>query len=461
MTIVPSPRLLLLTGLVLVPLAILLAAAPALSGLFAGTAGTMAVLATLDALLGRRALDGVLATLPGLVRLTRLREASLDIRLAHGRRKAFRVRFGLALPPGLGPERDEAVIELPAGADGTDRTAARFSWNLLPNARGSYRVPRCDLEAASPLGLWAVRGSQALDTEIRVYPNLLAERTSVAALFLERAGAGRHPVRQVGKGREFEKLREYVPGDGTDEIHWKATARRGRPITKVFQIERTQEVYVVLDSSRLMARPVGREREGTPPSGPAGGSSDAVLERYVTAALVLGFAAERQGDAFGVVAFSDRVDRFLRARPGRAQFRACREALYALAPRRVTPDFEELFTFLRLRLRRRALLVFLTALDDPTLAESFTNGVRLVSGKHLVLVNTLRPRAARSVFENPDLTSLDEIYREVGGHMLLQSLDELGRGLARHGIGFSLLDDERTSAEVVTQYMRVKRRQLL
>ena len=57
----------------------------------------------------------------------------------------------------------------------------------------------------------------------------------------------------IGKGREFEKLREYIPGDSYDEIHWKATAKRGRPVTKVFQIERTQEVYVVIDASRLSA----------------------------------------------------------------------------------------------------------------------------------------------------------------------------------------------------------------
>ena len=87
--------------------------------------------------------------------------------------------------------------------------------------------------------------------EIRVYPNLVTERKNLAALFLNRGSFGLHAQRQLGKGREFEKLREYVPGDGYDELHWKATARRGRPITKVYQIERTQEVYVVIDASRL------------------------------------------------------------------------------------------------------------------------------------------------------------------------------------------------------------------
>src|SRR5258708_1628120 len=71
---------------------------------------------------------------------------------------------------------------------------------------------------------------------------------------LRRGSEGMRALRQIGRGREFEKLREYVPGDGFDEIHWKATARHGHPITKVFQVERTQEVYVVIDSSRLAGR---------------------------------------------------------------------------------------------------------------------------------------------------------------------------------------------------------------
>src|SRR5207247_10489432 len=95
------------------------------------------------------------------------------------------------------------------------------------------------------------------------YPNLFTERKSLAALFLHRGSFGLHAQRQVGKGREFEQLREYIPGDGFDEVHWKATAKRGRPITKIFQVERTQEVYVVIDASRLSARPtISRASDG-------------------------------------------------------------------------------------------------------------------------------------------------------------------------------------------------------
>ena len=81
-----------------------------------------------------------------------------------------------------------------------------------------------------------------------------------------------------------------------------------------------------------------------------------------------------------------------RAHGGPAHFAACRDRLYTLQPQAVTPDFEELCAFLKLRLRKRALLIFLTALDDPFLAESFITSSELLARQHLLLVNTLPPR---------------------------------------------------------------------
>jgi uncharacterized protein (DUF58 family) len=294
----------------------------------------------------------------------------------------------------------------------------------------------------------------------------------LAALFLNRGAFGLHAQRQIGKGRDFEKLREYVPGDGYDEIHWKATARRGKPITKVFQIEKTQEVYVVIDASRLTARTPGGESivSGQWSVAGAGGSSatgygmptaDSTLERFMTAALVLGLAAEQQGDLFGLLTFTNKVEKFVRAKNGKAHYSTCRDALYTLQPQLVSPDFDELCTFIRLRLRRRTLLFFLTALDDAQLAESFVRNMDLIRRQHLVLVNMVQPPGVEPVFSNPNVASLDQLYQHLGGHLQWQKLRELEKVLKRRGVQFSLLQIERLSAELVSQYLNVKRRQLL
>ena len=228
-----------------------------------------------------------------------------------------------------------------------------------------------------------MRKTLPLQSEIRVYPNLAAERKKSPAFF-KRGRLGVHGQRQIGKGREFEKLREYAAGDGFDDIDWKATARRGHPITRVFQIERTQEVYIILDASRLSARPVAGDPDAT------------ILERNVTASLLLALAAEKQGDLFGLITFSDRVHDFVRARNGKTHYGACRDALYTLQPRLVAPDFDELFSLLRLRLRRRALLIFLTELDDPIVAEAFQRNVPLLR-QHLILVGMAKPIGCAAV----------------------------------------------------------------
>lgn len=310
-----------------------------------------------------------------------------------------------------------------------------------------------------------------MKSEVRVYPNLLTERKDLAAVFLNRGGVGLHAQRQVGKGREFEKLREYIPGDGYDEVHWKATAKRGRPVTKVFQVERTQEVYVIIDASRLSARTVPASRVLATALSPGGGRSlgaetslaqpTTILERFITAALVLGLAAEKQGDLFGLLTFTDQVKSFVRAKNGKAHFSSCRDALYTLQPQIVTPDYDEVCTFIRLRLRHRALVIFLTSLDDALLSESFVRNMDLLRHQHLVLVNMIQPSSVAPVFGNSNIVSMDDLYEHLGGHLLWQKLRELEKVLQRRGVRFSLLKNERLSAELVSQYMNLKQRQLI
>ena len=147
--------------------------------------------------------------------------------------------------------------------------------------------------------------------------------------------------------------------------------------------------------------------------------------------------------------------------PPTAHYSESRDALYTLQPRVVTPDFDELCAFIRLRMRRRALLVFLTALDDPALSESFVRNIELIRRQHIVLVNMVQPPGVQQLFTGKDVTQTDDLYRQLGGHLRWQNLRELQKVLQRRAVRFSLLENERLSAGIVGQYMDVKRRQLL
>jgi uncharacterized protein (DUF58 family) len=442
--IAPRTPLLLGFALLVVPAATVATARPAALPLPAAAAAAFLLAAVWDALRSQTRLRSLSIEAPPVVRLNAGREGVLPLRVVNPQTFSRRLRLALELPAGAG-DAGMLAATVPAGPEPSQLPVA-----VRSGGRGRYAVRACHVEEPSPLGLWAARRRVSLDSEMRVYPDLSRERRQLASLFLRRGGFGVHPHRQVGHGREFEKLREYVPGDGTEDIHWKATARRGRPITKVFQLERTQEIYVILDASRLSTRRTD-----------SGECTATVLDRFLAAALVLGLAAERQGDRFGLVAFDARLRDFLPARTGRSHYRACRDALYALEPRDAAPDFDELFAALGGRLRRRALLVFLTSLDDPGVAEAFLRSSERMGRRHLMLVNSLRPADARPLFSEPSAASTEDLYRHLAGHLRWAELERVRRTLQARGVGFSLLEDERLAADLVARYVSVKQRQLL
>lgn len=455
--IVPRNRLLLWVALIVLPFALIGALEQSATTISLWLIASVILVALLDAVRGRRSLAGISIQLPPVVRMSKDREAKIELRIHNDSRKPQALRVGLNFPREIHSSLEEMEIKLPA-----DSEWSRLVWMCQPLKRGNYQIQNSFIEGSSPFGFWGIRRQVPTPAEFRVYPNLLTERKHLAALFLNRGGIGIHAQRQVGKGRDFDKLREYIPGDGYDEIHWKATAKRGHPVTKIFQIERTQEVYVIVDASRLSAR---TQKAPLNVSGKADTNQPAietsVLERFVTAALVMGLAAEKQGDLFGLLTFSDKVNSFVRARNGSAHYSACRDTLYTLQPQLVTPDFEELSTFIRLRLRRRALLIFLTALDDPLLAQSFVRNMDLISRQHLILVNMIQPPGVFPLFSRSDVTSSADLYRHLGGHLLWQNLRELEKVLKRRGISFSLMENEKLSSQLVSQYLSVKQRQLL
>lgn len=466
MSFVPSARLLWITALVVMPGTTALVYFPDGFGHWAGWLALAGAVcwAGMDLALSMRRLEELRLEAPDGLRATRGREFTVALRWVNaGAEPLPWLRHGLpmmaefrATDAGI-----RSLPEIPAGR------ALHSEQGLLALKRGRYFIDACHVETRSRFGGWLIRRRFPLDLEVRVYPDLSAERRRLSGLFLHRGQVGGHAVRQVGKGREFEQLREYQHGDDYIDIDWKATARRGQPVTRTYQIERTQEVYVVVDHSRLSAREM-RSRaaaEDEPVTEWSTGGSHEVttqLERFLQCALILASVAERQGDLFGFISFADRVDRFLRAGGGSGHYHLVRDALHTLEPERVAPNFEELMITLRQRLTRRALVVMLVDLGDPLTAEQFYESVSLICRQHLVLVNMVRPEGARPLFAGDSgLADAGDLYRELSGHLQWSELGEIGKKLGHLGVEMGLPEHEELCADVVTRYLKVKKRQLI
>lgn len=447
MRLVPTHRLIQALGAVLLPCAFVLAFAPQYAVAAGGVAGLTVIFVLADGARALGSLDGVRAFVSGSVRATRGLPVEIEVTIEQPKAMARVLNVGLGLPDSVESEQDALRVRMPG-----DVARASVIWKCTPGERGSFKLDRLYLGAASPWTLWECRRAVPVGGVLRVYPNVQRERKNLAALFLDRAPYGVHARRHVGKGREFEHLREYVPGDSFEDIHWKATARRGEPVTKMYQVERTQEVYVAIDSSRLSSAVQG---DGSPEG------TTTNLERFVNAALVLGLAAEKQGDLFGLITFDRRVNRFIKARTGRGHYNACRDAIFDVEPTGDNPDFAELFSFIRVRLRKRALLVVLTNLSDPLLAEQFNKHVELVSRNHLVFVNSIADPAVQPVFGADAAAKPDDVYARLAGHIEWTNLQRLRQGLRLRNVALQFVPQEALSANLVSQYVSQKQRQLL
>jgi uncharacterized protein (DUF58 family) len=442
--VVPAPRLLAWT-FGLLGLAVLTGPLPELAPLGLIASGALGLVVLLDLAMGLRRDDWQQVEGPAVLRLTKDRPGTLTLVFSGIQGSRTGIRIALATPSVFTVEDAERDVVFPPEA-----ARATGQWRITPARRGRFGGLLVCLARPSPWGFWELRRRTALATEVRVMPNLLSERRALSVLFLDRGPWGMRARRQVGRGRDFEKLREYMPGDGFDEIDWKATAKRGKPITKVFQVERTQEIYVVIDASRLSARTVVHE-----------GKEVTALERSITAALVLLLAAQRQGDRFGLVVYDDRVRVFLPSGGGARHYGACRDAVHALQPGQASPDAAEVVRSLRQRLRRRALVFILTDLSDPVVAEDFSKHLPLLARQHLVHVNQLCPREVAPLFTGAEAGSTDEVYRRLAGHLRWTEARALAQRLKPAGVAVQLLRNESFAAELLTQYLKVKQRQAL
>ncbi|MFZ4768148.1 MAG: DUF58 domain-containing protein, partial [Roseimicrobium sp.] len=339
-----------------------------------------------------------------------------------------------------------------------DSERSRASWSALAVERGNFRFEAIHLEGTSRLGFWHGRRTIKCAVEVRVYPDLRRERNVLAPLFFRRGAIGVHHVRQIGKGREFEQLRSYAPGDSYDDIFWRGTAKRRFPVTKMFQLERTQEVYVAIDASRRSAR----QFSGLSDDEEAGFVAKTQLERFIQAALVLALAAEQQTDKFGLIVFSDNVHRIIPAGGGHRHYDVIRDVLYALEPRIVSPDYEDVFIHIGNRLRHRSLLLMLTDLAEPWLAEQFVDGVSLIARKHVVLTHMIgQPEVAPLFGKNSALVDDDQLYGKLAGQLLWNDLQETTRTLKQRGVQLTSSTRENLVADVINEYLRVKKRQLI
>ncbi|MFY9690208.1 MAG: DUF58 domain-containing protein [Candidatus Acidiferrales bacterium] len=324
--------------------------------------------------------------------------------------------------------------------------AGSGSYSIEPRSRGDARFGDVWLRYTS-LFLFAERWARAsVGQTVRVYPNMEeAQKLRIYLIRSRQIELEKRLKRQRGYGREFESLREYREGDEWRDICWSATARRGKLITKVHQIERSQTMWIVLDAGRLLRARVDRLTK---------------LDYTVDAALSLAQVAFYSGDRVALLAYGRKPQQRVAPGRGMSHLRAMVESLAQVHTEPFEADHLLAAEMLLSMQSRRSLIVWLTDLAETAATPEVIECAARMAKRHLVLLGIIgQPELHRVVAASPEDKS--EMYRYTAALEIVQRRDLLLRRLRQQGALTLEVDPTKLSTAVVNRYLEVKERSLL
>jgi uncharacterized protein (DUF58 family) len=344
------------------------------------------------------------------------------------------------VPTQFRSEPPELELRAAAGEMGSAR------YTILPVERGDARLGRVFVKYQSLLRI-AERWAEAdLSQIVRVYPNLEeARRQTIYLIRSRQVQLEKRLKRQRGQGRDFESLRDYRPGDPLRDICWTASARRSRLVSKIYQVERSQVVWLVLDAGRLLRARV---------KGPS------KLDYAVNAALALAQVALYSGDRVGLLAYGRKLQQQIPAGRGPLHLRALVESLAQVQSEPYEANHARAAETLLTTQSRRSLIVWLTDLaETPATPEVIESAMQMTS-RHLVLFGVIKqPELAELAARSPETAR--EMYHHVAAQEMLDRRELLLRQLQQQGALAMEFDPAHFTPLLVNHYLEIKERSLL
>ncbi len=357
-------------------------------------------------------------------------------------RSKVAVRFGIVDTP---VERLRYDID-DLGGRALPRSQTSVDRPVTPVARGGVELGTLYLWFENAIGLLRRRARVAANAHLRVYPDLSAvERYGKLHARNRLIDAGLRRIRMRGIGSEFESLRDWSAGDAFRAIDWKATARRGRLMVAQYEVERSQNVMLVLDAGRLMTARAGEQRK---------------FDYAVTAALSVASIARLASDKIGFVAFAGTILEALAPRATAASLAHLGERLYDLEPRFEESDYAEAFAYLRTHLRKRSLVAFFTDMIDPVAQSTVLAEVGSLARRHVVVCIFMNDAAIERALAREPETVLDA-YAESVAFSLERERRSAVATLERLGVLTIDVPAAQLSTALVDRYLRIKQRGLL
>ena len=224
--------------------------------------------------------------------------------------------------------------------------------------------------------------------------------------------AGKYHTAFKGRGMSFAEVREYRIGDDVRDIDWNVTARSNEPHIKVYEEERELTMMLMVDVS-------GSRMFGT---------TDLLKKNIITElAAVLAFSASQTGDKVGCIFFSDKVEKFIPPKKGRAHILMIIRELVGFVPESNGTAISEAVRYLTGVNKKRCTAFLLSDfLNSKRDDEALNDALKIATSRHdIIALKVSDPREK----EMPDVGIVELQDAETGRKVWL---DTSSRSVREH-----------------------------
>ncbi|MFS4097978.1 DUF58 domain-containing protein [Streptomyces sp. AF1A] len=342
--------------------------------------------------------------------------ADVTLTITNPSRRPLRAHLRDAWPPsswqpGTEVESSRHRLSVPPGE------RRRVTTRLRPTRRGDRLADRVTIRSYGPLGLFSRQGAHKVPWSVRVLPPFTSRKHLPSKLARLRELDGRTSVLTRGEGTEFDSLREYVPGDDTRSIDWRATARQSAVAVRTWRPERDRHILLVLDTGRTSAGRVGDAPR---------------LDAAMDAALLLAALASRAGDRVDLLAYDRRVRARVQGRSAGDVLPSLVNAMATLEPELVETDSRGLTATALRTAPRRSLIVLLTTLDAAPVEQGLLPVLPQLTQRHTVLMAAVAdPHIARM---SKARGTTESVYEAASAAQAQRERQHTADQLRRHGV---------------------------
>ena len=316
-----------------------------------------------------------------------------------------------------------------------------ITYRLRPVQRGIYSFGHVRVFAASPLGLLWRRYTCGTPQDVKVYPSfLMLHQYEFLAIHQNLSETGIKRIRRVGHQTEFEQIKDYVQGDDYRTINWRATARRHQLMVNVYQDERSQQIYHLVDKGRVMQQAF---------------HGMTLLDYAINATLVLSYVAMRKEDKAGLITFSDHVDTMLAASRHAGHTQQLLETLYSQQTEFGETDFSALCVHVGRHVQRSSLMIVYTNFIGMVSLRRQLPYLQQLSRRHRVLVVFFEDVELADYAATP-ADSVEEECRHLMAEKFIYEKQLMVSTLRQCGIYGLLTAPDRLSVDVVNKYLEMK-----